>query len=65
MTIWISIDGQPVVLFGATRYYLTPAFYELLEPEQQERLIAGCNETHIDGTPDLDGDFDPLRARTD
>jgi hypothetical protein len=65
MTTMISIDGTPVVIFGATRYYLTPSFYELLEPEERERIIAICDESLTNSTAELVGASEHRQARTD
>ena len=65
MTTMITIDGEPVVIFGATRYYLTPSFYELLEPDERERIIAICDESLSNGTTDPVDASQHRRARTD
>jgi hypothetical protein len=65
MTTMISIDGKPVAIIGATRYYLTDALETLTDRKHRATIVGLCEAlTRDHAYRPLDAS-EPRKARTD
>lgn len=65
MTTMIFINGEPVAIVGATRFYVTPSLAALAEPVERAAIIDLCEA--MTGMRDYGPAeaFEPRRAGTD
>lgn len=65
MTTMISINGEPVAIIGATRFYTTDSLEPLTTPDQRDAIVALCEAMTAPRSNGPAGDCDPRQARTD
>lgn len=65
MTTMISIDGKPVAIIGATRYYLTDVLEAHADHEQRHAVVGLCEALTSDRACRPVDASEPRKARTD